>query len=663
MKKRILSMLVAAVLIATTVISPVKATEKKLTYVKHVPTAEDVRLTKDIVQLATNGKYSAAVMRNGDLYTWGTMVKQEAPGSWTLSTKEEDYQNPTILAQNVSKVFLGTSVGAYIDNQGCLYMWGANMFGTIGVEGNKNQLNYTTPVKVLDNIKDFTINSVKNTAAAITNDGELYMWGNNMSNVIESYSEDGSLGSTVYTPYKKNLPGKVKKVSIDNSLTGVVLENGDCYIWGNLENRTEQEQFDAADKQSGAPIKVASNVKDVQLKRNMRSYLLETGELYTWGDNYYPEMGRESSEQFDCVPTKIKELSDIDSYHLAATSFALKKNGILYGWGNNEQATIGDGTKGTSYMDNKITPVKVTDQVQKLIRNDDDFASTIGVIKKDKSLWMWGRNNPLGIGNGKEESDYYALVPEKILDHVTMAVTDTGVTLVTCEDGSLWGWGENDRKCIGDFTTTPRPWPVEVTLFGLTPSMKEVNDKKEDNNNVVKKNKIKKITLQGMSKKIAAGKTVKLTASINPTNATNKKLQWKSSNTKYATVSQSGKVTLKKAGAGKKVTITAYATDGSRAKASYTISIKKHSLKSILLKAKNTTIKNGKTTQIKATIKTTGKDANKTLTWSSSNKKYAVVNSKGKVTTKKAGKGKKVKITACATDGTGKKASVTIKIK
>ena len=193
--------------------------------------------------------------------------------------------------------------------------------------------------------------------------------------------------------------------------------------------------------------------------------------------------------------------------------------------------------------------------------------------------------------------------------------------------------------------------------------MKEVDDKKEDNNNVVKKNKIKKITLQGISKKIAAGKTVKLTASISPTNATNKKLQWKSSNTKYATVSQSGKVTLKKAGAGKKVTITAYATDGSRAKVSYTISIKKHSVKSIQLKAKNTTIKNGKTTQISATIKTTGKDANKTLTWSSSNKKYAVVNSKGKVTTKKAGKGKKVKITAYATDGTGKKASVTIKIK
>ena len=43
--------------------------------------------------------------------------------------------------------------------------------------------------------------------------------------------------------------------------------------------------------------------------------------------------------------------------------------------------------------------------------------------------------------------------------------------------------------------------------------------------------------------------------------------------------------------------------------------------------------------------------------------RYATVNSKGVVTTKKAGKGKTVKITATATDGSGKKATIKIKIK
>ena len=51
------------------------------------------------------------------------------------------------------------------------------------------------------------------------------------------------------------------------------------------------------------------------------------------------------------------------------------------------------------------------------------------------------------------------------------------------------------------------------------------------------------------------------------------------------------------------------------------------------------------------------------MKWTSSNKKYATVNSSGKVKALKAGKGKKVKITAMATDGSGKKKTVVIKIK
>lgn len=52
----------------------------------------------------------------------------------------------------------------------------------------------------------------------------------------------------------------------------------------------------------------------------------------------------------------------------------------------------------------------------------------------------------------------------------------------------------------------------------------------------------------------------------------------------------------------------------------------------------------------------------KSVTWKSSNKKYATISSKGKVTAKKAGKGKTVKITAIAKDSSKKKASVNITI-
>ncbi|MBR4760438.1 MAG: family 16 glycosylhydrolase [Lachnospiraceae bacterium] len=174
---------------------------------------------------------------------------------------------------------------------------------------------------------------------------------------------------------------------------------------------------------------------------------------------------------------------------------------------------------------------------------------------------------------------------------------------------------------------------------------------------------VDQITLTGISKKIAAGKKITLTASVAPANAADQTLTWKSSNTKYATVSDKGVVTTKKAGAGKSVTITATANDGSGKTATYQIKIMKKAVQKITLKASKKTVKAGKSVTIKATVNPSGKNTNKVLSWKSSNTKYATVNDKGVVKTKKAGKGKTVKITATATDGSNTKKTITIKIK
>ena len=172
---------------------------------------------------------------------------------------------------------------------------------------------------------------------------------------------------------------------------------------------------------------------------------------------------------------------------------------------------------------------------------------------------------------------------------------------------------------------------------------------------------VSSIHLSAISKKIAAGKKLTLKATVLPNNASNKKLIWKSSNPKVATVTQNGIVTLKKKTGGKKVTITATAKDGSKKYASWKIT----SMKGIVKKVKitgNKSVKAGKKLKLKAKITAT-KKANTKLLWTSANTKYATVNAKGIVTTKKSAKGKTVKITAMATDGSGKKHTVKIKIK
>lgn len=178
--------------------------------------------------------------------------------------------------------------------------------------------------------------------------------------------------------------------------------------------------------------------------------------------------------------------------------------------------------------------------------------------------------------------------------------------------------------------------------------------------------KVNKVSITAPSKKIAAGKKVKLKVSILPRNANISAVEWTSSNKKYATVNSSGVVATKRAGKGKTVTIKAMAKDGSGKYASVRIKIMKSAVKKVSIGNKPKILRAGQSVALKTTIKTTGKkakDANRTLKWSSSNTKYATVTSKGKVTAKKAGKGKSVTIRVVSTDGTNKKDSVKIRIR
>ena len=173
--------------------------------------------------------------------------------------------------------------------------------------------------------------------------------------------------------------------------------------------------------------------------------------------------------------------------------------------------------------------------------------------------------------------------------------------------------------------------------------------------------KVKSIAIAGLSHNIAAGKKVALTATVLPANAINKKVVWTTSNKTVATVSQSGIVAVLKNTGKKSVIITATAADGSKVKQTFKITSMKGVVTKVSLSGKNT-LAVEKSQKVKATVKASA-GAYKSLKWTSSNVKYATVSSNGTVKAQKAGKGKKVTITAMALDGSGKKATFSIKIK
>lgn len=153
---------------------------------------------------------------------------------------------------------------------------------------------------------------------------------------------------------------------------------------------------------------------------------------------------------------------------------------------------------------------------------------------------------------------------------------------------------------------------------------------------------------------IKKGRSAVIKATVGPNTTSNKKVIWKSSNSKIAKVSATGRVTAVKGGT---VTITAVAADGSGKKAICRVTVRA-SVSSISFSKTNGKMYVGRTMQLSPVIKLA--DAtNKKCAWSSSNDKVAVVNSAGNVYAAATGT---AVITAKATDGTGKKASYKITV-
>lgn len=177
---------------------------------------------------------------------------------------------------------------------------------------------------------------------------------------------------------------------------------------------------------------------------------------------------------------------------------------------------------------------------------------------------------------------------------------------------------------------------------------------------VVVGEKVKKITLNKTSVTLNRGaknRTFQLKKAIKNKNATYKGVSWYSSNKNIATVNSTGKVTLKRRG---KVVITVKAKDGSNKSAKCKVTVRQLVTKlSYNKKTQKAEVYKNKTIKFVVTVAPSNAN-NKGLTYSSSNKKVATVNSKGFVKGIKAGT---VTITAKAKDGSRKAVKLTVKVK
>lgn len=173
------------------------------------------------------------------------------------------------------------------------------------------------------------------------------------------------------------------------------------------------------------------------------------------------------------------------------------------------------------------------------------------------------------------------------------------------------------------------------------------------------------VTRISLSKKATmyTGKKLTLKAKVNPANASNKALTWKSSNTKIAKVASNGVVTGVKAGT---VKITATAKDGSRKSATCTVTVRQSVSKITLSKTNVVLPKKGSSYNVRVTV--APKNAyNKNVAVKSAKTKVAKVSAStvksGKIVKITAVKKGTTKVVFTAKDGSKKSATCKVTVK
>ena len=252
-------------------------------------------------------------------------------------------------------------------------------------------------------------------------------------------------------------------------------------------------------------------------------------------------------------------------------------------WSVIEEATTEkDGLKNRScwcgYTQNEVIPKIETEKPEETEKPDENPGGTTKPDGTEKP-----EEKPGDIGKPDENPDE-ATKPGETEEPGDSGNQGTGDSTkpeekpgeTTKPDDGTSGSGSNNNGGDSTQPSTPgaiRPvWPVqpirpirptypewiERPLRPIEP-LKPLKPVKPQKPQILKPVKVYQITITNAPKTLKVGKKVRLKVRCDMANVKNKKVTWKSSNCKYATVNKNGVVKAKKAGKGKTVRITAIA--------------------------------------------------------------------------------------------------------
>jgi alpha-tubulin suppressor-like RCC1 family protein len=322
---------------------------------------------KTVISITGGYYHSVALTSDGQVYTWGASNGAGQQGNGTTTTSSLTPVNISANGVLSGKKVVAISSGLYhtiaITSDGQLVAWGLGTSGQLGNGGtNSSPLPLlVTQTTAMQDKRFCSVAAAGNASAALTSDGQVFTWGNGSGGVLGTGST-----ATATTPVLVTgaLASKIV-VSLSASQANgpsvyAVTSEGRLYSWG---SNGSGQLGNGGSSDSSLPVAVlgALATKRVQAVSAGWSRVLafaEDGQLYGWGQGDGGTFGNGTTAG-GTIPTTVTGMlgKNIQCFAVGnKTAQALTTDGFWYGWGSNTFGQVGDGGATDRLLPVIITP-------------------------------------------------------------------------------------------------------------------------------------------------------------------------------------------------------------------------------------------------------------------------------------------------------------------
>lgn len=350
-----------------------------------------------VAGIAAGYHHTAALLTDKSVMTWGYNNKGQLGLKGQILVVTVNNHTPrsvALLPSAMTAIAAGSAHTIALKDDGTVWAWGWNLLGALGyasldcanpVYGNYFWTCNDEPLQLTGITGSVTaIAGGYDHTLAVTSDGQVWSWGRN---------DTAQLGTTNVSCNK----------SITQSMTITDPTLGDLVVIpADLACNTTPIQVNA----------IPGFVTAVSAGTRHSVALMSDGTVWTWGGNYYGQLGYTPGVNFltgssNCTitsamimpcsydPQRVPLLDNVVAISAGSDhTLALKGNGTVWAWGNNTDGQLGNGSTVVSSQ----TPVQVTGLTGITAIAAGAYHSL--AAKNDGTVWAWGNNGFAQLGEG-----------------------------------------------------------------------------------------------------------------------------------------------------------------------------------------------------------------------------------------------------------------------